>query len=157
MAATSRAADHGVLWLALALAMASFGGVRGRRAASRGMLALAFASATVNGPIKLLVRRPRPSHRRRLSGFRMPHSYSFPSGHATSAFAFATAASCELPIVAPFVIPLASLVAYSRVYLGVHYPSDVVFGAAIGVASGLAVTSLPAKADHANAGRAKHT
>lgn len=155
MAATSHAADHGVLWLALALVLASVGGARGRRAAKRGVLALALASATVNGPIKLVVRRPRPSHRRLLSGLRMPHSYSFPSGHATSAFAFATAVSRELPAVGPFVISLASLVSYSRVYLGVHYPSDVVFGAAIGAASGLAATSLPAKAEHA--GRTKPT
>ncbi len=142
MAATSRAADHGVLWLALALAMASLGGDRGRRAAKRGLLALGLASATVNGPIKLLVRRPRPSGRLR-GRLRMPRSYSFPSGHATSAFAFATAVSREAPTLGPFLIPLASLVAFSRVYLGVHYPSDVVFGAAVGVASGLAVTLCP--------------
>ena len=66
----SRAADHSKLWLVLAAVAASFGGTRGRRAAEHGVLALAFTSAIVNGPLKLLIGRRRPSPRRRIR--RMP-------------------------------------------------------------------------------------
>lgn len=132
----SRAADHSKLWLVLAPVAASFGGTRGRRAAERGVLALAFTSAIVNGPLKLLIGRRRPPPRRRIR--RMPRTSSFPSGHSASAFAFAVAATRELPEAGRLLLPLAASVAYSRVYLGVHYPSDVVAGAAFGAAVGTA-------------------
>jgi diacylglycerol kinase family enzyme/membrane-associated phospholipid phosphatase len=135
----SRAADRSALWLALAAAGASFGGERGRRAAQHGVLALAFTSATVNGPFKLLVGRRRPATRR--PRLRTPRTSSFPSGHSASAFAFAVAATRELPVSGVLLLPLAAGVAYSRVYLGVHYPSDVAAGAAFGAAAGLAARS----------------
>lgn len=134
--ALSRAADHSVLWLVLAAAGASFGGRRGRRAARQGLLAVAFSSAVVNGPLKLIVGRRRPAVHRRLR--RTPRTSSFPSGHAASAFAFAVAATRELPWAGPVLVPLAACVAYSRVYVGVHYPSDVLAGAAFGTAAGAA-------------------
>jgi YegS/Rv2252/BmrU family lipid kinase len=132
----SRAADHSLLWLVLAAAGAAFGGRRGKRGAEHGLLALAFASATVNGPLKWLVGRRRPAQRRRIR--RMPRTSSFPSGHSASAFAFAVAATRELPEAGPLLLPLAAAVAYSRAYLGVHYPSDVLAGAALGAAVGMA-------------------
>lgn len=63
--------------------------------------------------------------------------YSFPSGHTTMAFSTATAMSLAYPkwyVVAPGYV-LAGLVGYSRMHLGVHYPSDVLFGAIIGTGS----------------------
>ncbi|MFM7671093.1 MAG: phosphatase PAP2 family protein [Bacteroidota bacterium] len=63
--------------------------------------------------------------------------HSFPSGHTSSAFALATSISMDHPqlyVVAPAFV-YASLVGYSRCYLGVHYPSDVLAGAALGSAS----------------------
>ena len=132
----TRAADHSALWGVLAAGAASVGGTRGRRAAGHGLLAIAVASATVNGPMKLLFRRRRPDSPRRLR--RMPRTSSFPSGHSASAFAFALAASRELPEAGVVLFPLAAGVAYSRVYLGVHYPSDVVAGGAFGAAVGMA-------------------
>lgn len=139
LATLTRAADHSAPWLVLAAASAPLGGKRGRRAAEPGVLALALASATVNGPLKLLIgrRRPAPRRLRPLT----PRSPSFPSGHSASAFAFAVAASRELPEAAPLLLPLAATVAYSRVYLGVHYPSDVVAGVAIGTTVGIAARS----------------
>ncbi len=141
--ATTRAANYSRLWLAAAGALAVFGGRGGRRAAVRGLIALAIAAAVANGPAKLLVRRRRPSSRGRPTLVRTPRSTSFPSGHTATAFAFATGASAELPVLAPILVPLAGTVGYSRVHTGVHYPSDVAAGAAIGVGSGLLATRLP--------------
>lgn len=133
----SRAGEHSVLWLALAAAGAACGGSRGRRAAGHGVVAVASTSAIVNGPLKLAVGRRRPPPRRLLR--HRPRTSSFPSGHAASAFAFATAVTRELPEVGPLLFPLAGTMAYSRVYLGLHYPSDVLAGAAFGTGMGLAV------------------
>jgi membrane-associated phospholipid phosphatase len=69
----------------------------------------------------------------------MPGSTSFPSGHAASAFAFATVVGHELPPAALPLWLLATAVAYSRVHTGVHYAGDVVVGALIGAACGASV------------------
>ena len=137
LVALTTAANYARLWLVTAAGVATFGGERGRRAACRGVAAIALASAVANGPAKLLVSRRRPSTDSRPALIRMPSSSSFPSGHSASAFAFATAVSRELPCLAPVIVPLAGAVAYSRVRTGVHYPSDVAAGSAIGVACGL--------------------
>lgn len=130
----TRACDWSMLWLGIAGILAMTGG-RGRRAALRGVVAIALTSGTVNHPVKLLARRRRPDlsdvpEARQLAA--EPGSWSFPSGHAASAFAFATATGAAIPALA---VPLgtgAALVAYSRVHVGVHYPSDVLVGAALG-------------------------
>jgi undecaprenyl-diphosphatase len=138
----TRAANYSRLWLLIAAGLAACAGPQGRRAAGVGVLAIATASAVANGPAKLLVRRRRPTSDPLRTLIRMPRSTSFPSGHAASGFAFATAASAELPALAPVLLPLAGAVAYSRVYTGVHYPSDVLAGAAIGIGSGVAAVRL---------------
>jgi undecaprenyl-diphosphatase len=68
----------------------------------------------------------------------MPWTSSFPSGHSASAAAFAIGAALERPRTAAVLVPLAAAVGYSRVRVGVHYPSDVVAGAAIGAGVALA-------------------
>jgi membrane-associated phospholipid phosphatase len=138
----TRAANYSRLWLVIAGGLAVFGGRRGRRAAGRGLIAIAIAAAVANGPAKLLARRQRPSSRRRPTLIRTPRSTSFPSGHTAAAAAFATGASTELPVLVPVLVPLAGVVGYSRVHTGVHYPSDVVAGAAIGVGSGMLALML---------------
>jgi membrane-associated phospholipid phosphatase len=139
----TRAANYSRLWLLIAGGLALVGGAPGRRAALRGVTALTIASALANGPAKLLVRRRRPARRSQPALIRMPRSSSFPSGHTASAFAFATGTSSELPGLAPVLVPLACAVAYSRVYTGVHYPTDVAAGAAIGVGCGVLAARLP--------------
>jgi membrane-associated phospholipid phosphatase len=137
------AAGYSRLWLLIAALLAAFGGRDGRRAAGRGLIAIAIAAAVANGPAKLLVRRRRPSSRWRPTLIRTPRSTSFPSGHSAAAVAFATGASVELPVLTPVLVPLASAVAYSRVHTGVHYPSDVAAGVGIGLASGLLAAHPP--------------
>src|SRR5271167_1550254 len=131
------AANYSRLWLVVAGALAVFGGRQGRRAAGRGLTAVAIAAAVANGPAKLLVRRRRPFSRSHPALIRTPRSTSFPSGHSAAAFAFTTGACAELPVLVPALVPLAGAVAYSRVHTGVHYPSDVAAGVGIGIGSGL--------------------
>lgn len=141
----SRAADHSCLWFGISAATALTGGISGRRAASKGLLAIGAASATVNLGIKPLARRRRPV-REEPAPFRnryvpMPESTSFPSGHAASAFAFAYAVSRDMPRLAVPIGLLAGAVAHSRVHTGVHYPSDVVIGAILGASTAALVAS----------------
>ena len=144
-------ADHAKLWVAVAGGLALFGGRFGRRAATRGMLAVAANSAIVNGPVKWSARRARPDHAlvplHRLSR-RIPRSSSFPSGHAATAFAFTAAVAQEQPRLAFPVGALAAGVAYSRVHVGVHYPGDVVAGALLGTAIGVATRRVWPVAPH---------
>jgi membrane-associated phospholipid phosphatase len=139
LVALSRAANYSRLWLVIALALRRLGGAPGRRAAESGTIALAIAAAVANAPAKLLVRRRRPVSRVARALIPVPRSNSFPSGHSATAFAFAAGASLEQPALAPVLVPLAGAVAYSRVYTGVHYPSDVAAGAAVGLCAGALV------------------
>ncbi|MGI5135792.1 bifunctional phosphatase PAP2/diacylglycerol kinase family protein [Streptomyces sp. CA-106110] len=141
----SRVANHGVLWFATAAAVAAARTPRARRAATRGVASLALASATINTIGKRTVRRPRPVldpvpavHRLK----RRPITTSFPSGHSASAAAFAAGVALESRGWGAVVAPLAAAVAVSRVYTGVHFPSDVLAGAALGVGAAYAVRGL---------------
>jgi undecaprenyl-diphosphatase len=139
MPALSVAANNSRLWLAIAAGLAVTGGKAPRRAALRGVAGIAIGSLAANQVGKRLTRRLRPTEEvaigRRL--VRMPRSTSFPSGHATSAAAFATAVALEVPALAVPVGVLAAAVGASRVVTGAHYPSDVLAGFALGSTAGL--------------------
>lgn len=139
MKGLSTAANHSVLWFAVAAVLAARRGTT-RKAALRGLLSIALASATANAGLKPLLPRRRPAAAE-LPAYQQianpPTSSSFPSGHAASAAAFATAVALESPRTGLLVAPLAASVAYSRVHVGVHWASDVVVGAALG--SGVAL------------------
>ena len=82
-----------------------------------------------------------------------PSSGSFPSGHAAAAFACATVIAWASPRLAVPVYVVAALVAWSRVYVGVHYPLDVLGGAVLGVLVGAAVAFLARRGGFAVGGR----
>lgn len=90
-------------------------------------------------------RPPRDGHGLRAI-VRLPDDPSFPSGHATQAFAAATCLAVLVPPLRPWPVVLAALIALSRVYLGVHFPSDVLAGALLGTAIGLGVAALARRA-----------
>ncbi|MFD5879502.1 bifunctional phosphatase PAP2/diacylglycerol kinase family protein [Streptomyces yangpuensis] len=149
-----RAANHGVLWGGAAAAIAVFGSAGARKAALRGAASLALASSTINTIGKWSVRRPRPL----LEGVPVvrqlavqPQTTSFPSGHSASAFAFTAGLALEAPALGAALAPVAASVAFSRVYTGVHYPSDVVAGAALGVAAAFVVRRLARDVQEARA------
>jgi undecaprenyl-diphosphatase len=135
----SGAADHSKLWFGAAAALAVLDGSRGRRAARQGLLSLGIASGFANLVAKPLTTRRRPEREELEALSRrhvpMPRSSSFPSGHTASAFAFATGAGQTQPSLSAPLRALASLVGYSRVHTGVHYPADVLVGAFIGVSA----------------------
>ncbi len=127
-------------WFLTAAALAAVGGSRGRRAALSGLAAIGVTSFVVNQPMKLARRRLRPDRVGlgipQTRWVRMPTSTSFPSGHSATAAAFAMSVGHLVP---PLRLPLrlaAVAVAFSRVYTGVHYPGDVVFGATVGAVIG---------------------
>ncbi|MGQ0574862.1 MAG: bifunctional phosphatase PAP2/diacylglycerol kinase family protein [Pseudonocardia sp.] len=134
MKTVSTAADHSVLWFAIAGALAARRGAS-RKAALRGLVAIAGARITANALLKPMLPRRRPAASE-LRAYQTlanpPTSSSFPSGHAASAAAFATAVALESPRLGAAVAPLAAAVAYSRVHVGVHWASDVAAGVAVG-------------------------
>jgi membrane-associated phospholipid phosphatase len=158
----SNAANNSRLWLTVATGLWAVGGESGRRAATRGAVAIGVTSALVNLAVKSVWSRRRPDRagagvpvRRNV---RMPASTSFPSGHAASGFAFAAAVGRDQPWLGLALRFLAAAVAYSRVHTGVHYPGDAVVGALIGEGTGQAVAGLmdrlPPAGKASRAGRA---
>ena len=123
-------------WFITACFLAVFGGPDGRRAALTGLAAIGAASLVVNQPMKLIGERHRPDRNGlgvpQQRWVRMPSSTSFPSGHSASAAAFAVAVGDLLPALRLPLRGAASVVAFSRVYTGVHYPIDVLVGAIVG-------------------------
>jgi undecaprenyl-diphosphatase len=133
----SSAADHGLLWL---LVGASRAARRGDPAVALRLGAtLGVESLLTNGPIKAMFRRVRPEADRTPEGplpygMHRPITSSFPSGHAASAFTAATLLAGGPAT--PVWFALAAAVASSRVYTRMHHTSDIVAGAALGIALG---------------------
>ncbi|RKN82096.1 phosphatase PAP2 family protein [Paenibacillus ginsengarvi] len=68
--------------------------------------------------------------------------HSFPSGHSTAVFSIAVPLVCAAPVLGYALLPLAGLVSLSRIYLGLHYPSDCAAGIAIGTCTGLGTVAI---------------
>jgi len=134
--ALGKAGNNGAVWVVLGLALALID--PDRRESWLICAALGPIAIALNYCIKLAVRRPRPV----LEGLPplggAPSSLSFPSAHALSSFAVATAMVRVDPATAGALL-VATALALGRPYLGMHYPSDVLAGALLGVALGLIV------------------
>jgi undecaprenyl-diphosphatase len=132
----SRLGD-GVFWYALMLALPFLYGDEGLRVAAI-MLASGAAGLAAYKFLKRTFVRERPFIRH--SGISLAGApldrYSFPSGHTLHAVAFTWQASAAFPELSLLLIPLACAIAASRVVLGLHYPTDVLVGAALGAVSG---------------------
>jgi len=111
-------------------------------------LASVLAGSLASTVAKLAFERPRPPHGD--AGIAavgsLPSSWSFPSGHATTAFAAAAALGLLCPRLRVPALALAAAVALSRVYLGVHYAFDVVAGAVLGGAVAFVLVLLVRRA-----------
>ncbi len=120
---------------ALGIGLIIWGGRKGRIMVVMA-LALLFVSNAASEGLKLWVQRPRPCltlEAARLLVGCSPESFSFPSGHATNVTAQAVLfASAYRSLSIPLIL-LAAAVGYSRVYVGVHYPADVVGGVVLGL------------------------
>ena len=134
--ALGKAGNNGAVWLVLGVALAIIDSERAQEwliCAALGPVAI-----VLNYGIKLLVKRPRPV----LEGLPplggAPSSLSFPSAHALSSFAVATAVYRVDPATAGALV-VALAISLGRPYLGMHYPSDVLAGALLGILLGLIV------------------
>ena len=133
----SRIGSHGLVWLGLGLALA----LLWRRATPFVLVLLVDAAADgLATLLKVAVGSHRPSDGAPLIA--IPHTDSFPSGHTATSFACATVLAVLVPRAAPAFYVLALAIGYSRIYVGVHWPLDVVGGAVVGVATALLLLAI---------------
>ncbi|NLZ45759.1 MAG: phosphatase PAP2 family protein [Clostridiales bacterium] len=134
--------DNGYLWFGIAFILLCFKKTRGLGVTIILSMGLSFLCSNVI--IKNLVRRARPFIKNKEIQLiiNAPYGYSFPSAHSSSSFAAATsifAKNKKSGMAAYFV---ASMITLSRSYLHVHYPTDIICGAVIGVLCGVFGTSI---------------
>lgn len=142
MTVLSLLGNGGAVWIALAVLLLFFR--RTRRAGAAMLLAMAAGFVIGNLGIKELVMRPRPfvTHSDLTPLLDPGDPWSFPSGHALSSFAAATALFCFHKKTGVLAFILAALIAFSRLYASVHYPTDVLAGAVIGIVLGILAAAL---------------
>jgi undecaprenyl-diphosphatase len=122
----SRIGTLGLVWIAIALVLA----ILWRRPwVLATTVAAVVASDLLATLLKLAIPRHRPRVHQLVPG---PKDHSFPSGHSATAFAGATVLSFYAPRLRVPLFALAALIAFSRVYVGVHWPLDVLAGALLG-------------------------
>ena len=138
----SYAGSFGLIWLLIAVAISGFSWSRPWLWTRVGVAILVAES--VSAALKQWFERDRPP----LSNpdpeplVDLPATHSFPSGHATVSFACATVLALAVPRLRVPLYALATLISLSRVYVGVHYPLDVLAGAALGVGIAIALRKL---------------
>jgi len=124
--------SFGIVWLVIAVAISGFSWSRPWLWTRVGVAILIAES--VSGALKVRIGRDRPPLQDPDPEplVELPVTHSFPSGHATVAFACATVLALAVPRLRVPLFVLAALIAFSRVYVGVHYPFDVLAGAVLG-------------------------
>jgi undecaprenyl-diphosphatase len=140
--ALSYVGSFGLVWLVLAVAISGFSWSRPWLWTRVG--ATILIAESVSGALKVWIDRDRPPLSEPIPKplVELPSTSSFPSGHATVSFACATVLALAVPRLRAPLFALAALIAYSRVYVGVHYPFDVLGGAALGVGIAIALRML---------------
>ena len=130
----SQLGEFSLVWQLAGVARAAVDPSRARESVRLSVL-LGAESLLVNQGVKRLFRRRRPVHHGdHPFELRTPLTSSFPSGHASAGFFAATLLSRSQPVLAPAWYALAAVVAASRIHVRAHHASDVVGGAALGVA-----------------------
>ena len=131
----------GLVWIGIGLALAL---LRRRPTLLLAIVAADGIADLLARAIKSVVDVQRPAFRyaEPKALVHVPHDHSFPSGHAATSFACATTLALAFPRLAAPLYLLAAAIAYSRVYVGVHYPLDVVGGAIIGVVTALLLLAI---------------
>lgn len=128
--------DVGICWLVISIVMMIF--PKSRKVGFVALLAIGIGALITNVALKNIVARPRPyTYTEWDLLIERQSDWSFPSGHSTAAFAFATGVAIMCKKSWWVYIP-AGLMALSRLYLFVHFPTDVLAGCAIGVFAGFA-------------------
>lgn len=141
--------DGGILWICIALLLLMF--PRTRKAGAAMAVSLGLEVICCNVFLKPLVARPRPCDIDQTVRLLIPHpeGYSFPSGHTSASFAAASALFFDKNRFRVPALALAALIGFSRLYLYVHYPTDVLAGALVGIMIGwlgnMLVTSIGEK------------
>jgi undecaprenyl-diphosphatase len=139
MVISSKLGD-GLIWFFLSLCLILLGGMTGVKAVFVEILSAVICIAIFK-KIKNSTTRKRPFETYPDMEFILPppDEYSFPSGHSMNAFAAATVMACYFPFLFLPLFIIAVLIATSRVFLALHYPTDVIIGALIGVSVSLSL------------------
>ncbi|MGN0638913.1 MAG: phosphatase PAP2 family protein [Huintestinicola sp.] len=138
----THAGNWGIIWIALTIGLLI--SKKHRRLGVTMAIGLVVCLAAGNLILKPLIARDRPfiADPGIILAISPPSGYSFPSGHSFSSFVSASILAKYSRKAAAFAIPTAILIAFSRLYFCVHFPTDVLCGAALGIAAGLTVCRL---------------
>jgi undecaprenyl-diphosphatase len=132
--------DSGMIWIIISFILIL--SKKYRKVGILSILALTLSTIIGEGILKNIIQRPRPFYE--LTNIQLliekPLSYSFPSGHTGSSFAVAGVIGTLIKKYKIPVITLAVLMAFSRIYLFVHYPTDIVGGIILGLSCSYIVT-----------------
>ena len=149
MVSITRLGDGGILWIVASALLMCF--KKTRRAGMTALLALLIGTVVFTLIIKNIICRERPYT---FEGAMLnqssllippPSDYSFPSGHSMASFAAATAIFLNNRLLGTVAFVIASLISFSRLYLYVHFPSDVVCGVIFGILTGILANFITAR------------